>query len=120
VLGKDAFELYEGALLRTGKVTLQDMAMERVDQPGTPTARPQTGQPPYRARLGHMGVDQLRTALVQQPADKEKAAQVSRRPDWAHQRDMPYGDIWVGELTLGFCRAAGGEDGRELGREALG
>jgi hypothetical protein len=33
VLGKDAFELDEGPLLRTGKVTLQDMAMERVDQP---------------------------------------------------------------------------------------
>jgi hypothetical protein len=66
-----------------------------------------------------MGVDQLRAAFVEQPADKEKAAQVSRRPDWAHQRDMPHRDIWVGELTLDFCGATGGEDGRELGRKAL-
>ena len=94
--------------------------MERVDQPGAPTAaRRQGGQPPYRASLGHVRVDQPCAALVQQPADDEQAPQVSGRPDWAHQWDVSHRDIWVGELPFSLSGAASGEDGRELGREAL-
>jgi len=117
VLGKDAFELDEGPLLRTSEVTLQDMAMERVDQPWAPAAgRGQGRQPPYRAGLGHMRVDQLCAGVAQQPADHQKAPEVSSRPDWAHERDVAHRDIWVGELSFSLCRSASGENGRELGR----
>ena len=66
-----------------------------------------------------MRVDQPCAALAQQPADDQKAPQVSSRPDWAHQRDVPHRDIWVGELSFSLCGTASGEDGGELGREAL-
>ena len=90
--------------------------MERVDQPWAQArlATIRAAKPPYRAGFGHVGVHQPCAALVQQPADDQKASQVGSRSDWAHKRDVAHRDIWVGELPFSLFGAAGGEDCGEL------
>jgi hypothetical protein len=63
-----------------------------------------------------MGVDQPCATVLEQPSDDQKAAQVGSRPDWAHQRDVPYRDIWVRQLAFSLSGTASGEKRRELGR----
>jgi hypothetical protein len=89
--------------------------MEGVDQPRTPMAgRRQGGQSPYRAGLGHMGVDEPCATVLEQPADDQKTTQVSGGPHWADQRDVPHRDLGIGDLTFSLPGAAGREDRREF------